>query len=577
MEKRVLLVFLLVLLLSTLFVTAANETNIDTKAYSCLENKVNDKCSSLSAEERVFSLLAIGKCKDEVVSDLGNHFNSNTKLTAQAILALGKIGSSTDTAEDWLISQNKTPENMDWLLQIESNNATECTVSYGGSSYDVSVNEDKTLGSNAGSCLGIYEDYWLKIAPNCYNQEFTISCDKSFLTTLLYKKTTSGVIYVSGNTHSASGGGSTTEKVNSFCFKQGNSCNYESSLWAALVLDYMGYDVSSYLPYLVTMADEAGNKQYLPESFLYSLTNNFRNELLLQQLPEGSWKVSDDKFYDTALALLPFQSETLAEKTNTINWLGEVQGADGCWQGVRDTAFILYSIWPRIISEVEGAGCEESGGYCMSQISCSDSGGDILNEYTDCFGTNICCSKEKVLGSCSEQGGEICSSGEECSVSTVEASDTSECCLGTCNEISTEVSECETQGGSCKISCSSKETTSAYTCTSYSDVCCIAKKTSYVWLIILLMILIALTILGIIYRKQLRDFLFKLKSKIGKGKGKPSAGGPGPRRFPPSSRVYPGAVPRRILPPQTRPPATKQPAKKSEFDEVLKKLKEIGK
>lgn len=73
----------------------------------------------------------------------------------------------------------------------------------------------------------------------------------------------------------------------------------------------------------------------------------------------------------------------------------------------------------------------------------------------------------------------------------------------------------------------------------------------------------------------MQEFYFRLRS----GKGKPSQQGPGPR-FPPtsSSRVYPGAVQRRIIPTQPQRPIARPPVKnKSEFDEVLRKLKEIGK
>jgi hypothetical protein len=84
-----------------------------------------------------------------------------------------------------------------------------------------------------------------------------------------------------------------------------------------------------------------------------------------------------------------------------------------------------------------------------------------------------------------------------------------------------------------------------------------------------------LVLIGIIFRKKLRGFL--LKFKFGKGKSKPMImGGP---RFPPTSsqRIYPGAIPRRIIQPIQRRIPVKRPAEeKGDFDEVLKKLKEIG-
>ena len=58
---------LLILLISIIFilplVIADEEAQIE-KAYTCLENKINaSNCSSLTFEERVFSLLATGKCE----------------------------------------------------------------------------------------------------------------------------------------------------------------------------------------------------------------------------------------------------------------------------------------------------------------------------------------------------------------------------------------------------------------------------------------------------------------------------------------------------------------------------------
>jgi hypothetical protein len=98
------------------------------------------------------------------------------------------------------------------------------------------------------------------------------------------------------------------------------------------------------------------------------------------------------------------------------------------------------------------------------------------------------------------------------------------------------------------------------------------ETTTNTLVIIILVILIILAIIGIIFRQKIKQFFLRFKG----GKGKPAAqGGP---RFPPTSsaRVYPGAVPRRIIPNQNQ--SVRKPVQdKSEFDDVLKKLKEIGK
>ena len=590
MKKKVFAILLFLLVSSIFFVSAATNQTTEEKAYSCLTNKITD-CSSLSTEEKVFSLLALGKCKNELISDSSSNrcwpeSGCKIKTTAQAILALSRSGADTSAAETWLSGKNISFSGIDWFLQVDTNNATSCTATYSGSSHTFSTNEDKTLAGNAGSCLTVYQNYWFKISPSCYNKKFEISCSDSFLTSLLYKKSTSTTVYVSDKTDSASGEGTTTEQVNSNCFSTGHTCDYEGTLWAALVLKYKGEDVSSFIPYLVTMAED--NPQYIPNSFLYSLTNNFRTDLLAQQQENKWWSASGDKFYDTAVALLPFQNEdSLLEKTNSQSWLGEVQGTDGCWQGnIRNTAFLLYSLWPSVTpqpvtsSSKANASCENSNNFCMSSASCSALSGNVLTNYSGCFGTNICCDKQQPVQSCSNQNGNLCALGEDClggtDVSSSDSTPSKVCCIGgTCGVKTT--SECESNNGICKSSCATNEQSSSLSCS--TGVCCMIKPTSSlnIFVIILLSVLIILAALGIIFRKKLQEFYFRLKS----GKGKPVAQGSGPR-FPPtsSSRIYPGAVQRRIIPtPQPQRPITRPPLKNkpSEFDDVLKKLKEIGK
>lgn len=586
MKKKVFVIFFSLLILSAFFISAETNQSVDDKGYSCLLNKVTN-CASLSTEEKTFSLLAIGKCKTELLADSsGNQCwpqsGCTIKATAQAILALSQTGSDTSQAEKWLSSKNMTYNNIDWLLQIDTTNSTSCTATYLGGTYSFSTNEDKTLSGSAGSCLSLYQNYWLKISPNCYSQDIQISCSDSFMTSLLYKKKTSDTIYVSDKTVSAAGEGTTTEKVNSLCFSSGTSCDYEGTLWAALVLKSRGKDISAYIPYLIALADD--NPKYVPYSFIYSLTGNFRTDLLAQQQQNQWWSASGDKLYDTAVALLPFQNENaLLEKTNSQNWLAQIQGTDGCWQdNIRNTAFILYSLWPRQVSKQISPDCQNSGNYCTSSALCSSVSGNLLGNYSGCFGTNICCDKQPPTPTCAEQNGKICSSDQTCiGGTTVSSSDTTSltsCCInGDCGTPSPG-SECELNNGVCKSSCSSNEQFSSFSCS--SGVCCIAKSsttTSNTLVIVILVILIILAVLGIIFRNKLKMLWLKFTSK-GKGKPSPSVGGP---RFPPTSsqKIYPGAVPRKIIPPQQpqRMPERPVARNKPEYDEVLKKLKEMGK
>ncbi|MEK6906055.1 MAG: hypothetical protein AABW81_00350, partial [Nanoarchaeota archaeon] len=203
MKKRLFLVMFLIvsfIFLFSIISAALNDSNTEEakidKAYDCLTNKVKDKCP-VSLEESIFTALAIEECGEVIKNNSRDNVcwpkeSCNIGITAKAILAMKKTGSSTEKAEEWLISQNRTSSNLIWYLEIESTNPTTCSISYSGQSYSVSIGSDKKISSGAGSCLSPSEsNYWLKINPSCYASEFTISCTESFLTTLLYKKESS--------------------------------------------------------------------------------------------------------------------------------------------------------------------------------------------------------------------------------------------------------------------------------------------------------------------------------------------------------------------------------------------------
>ena len=89
----------------------------------------------------------------------------------------------------WLIEQNRTATGLNWFLEIESSSATKCTVDYSNSNK-VDFDEDRKISFlSGGSCLRPAQGgYWLEISSECYDEEFTISCDQSFLTTLLFQR-----------------------------------------------------------------------------------------------------------------------------------------------------------------------------------------------------------------------------------------------------------------------------------------------------------------------------------------------------------------------------------------------------
>src|SRR3989344_5248241 len=140
MKKKVLLVAALIILASFVFLTntaAQNEEKIS-KAYSCLNSRVNE--TTLSLEEAVFSALAgVGTSKANTTinsqkssQDCWPSSGCKIKETAQVILAKNKMQQNTTKAEMWLESQSGLSTDLTWILQItiEGNIPANCEIRY---------------------------------------------------------------------------------------------------------------------------------------------------------------------------------------------------------------------------------------------------------------------------------------------------------------------------------------------------------------------------------------------------------------------------------------------------------------
>jgi hypothetical protein len=591
----------------------------DQKAISWLKTQVSGKCNELNIEEKIFSLLSIGECKNELKAESADKTcwpgaSCNVKTSAEAIIALRNSGENTIEAENWLLNQTIPFKSLNWYLQVDTENKSKCSVEYDGEKHSFGVSEEQLLSSGGlGSCFSIYDSYWLKIASSCLDKEFSISCDVPFSTSLLFKRTDSDYFFIPLNTHFAQSEGTTTEKVKSYCVaEQGtSSCDYESTLWTALALNFVGRNSSNdYLAYLISYSNQ--NQRYLPESILYILTGNYKDDLLNKQTAEGYWQVSNDKFYDTALALLPFQNEdSLSQKIKSKSWLDKVQLKDGSWRSdIKDTGFLIYSLWSRKIVPTTSTDCRNAGYYCLTNSeSCSRAEGSVLSSYT-CSDGGVCCSKD-LQKTCAEKSGIFCYQNQTCSGQSVSSSDsdiTKVCCIGTCqnktaynentDEETTERSQCEKDNGVCKTSsCNSNEKQISSPCSNENEICCIEKEKSSILIILIIGIFILLVIFGFIFKDKLRIFLFPILSKIWKKKNKnplinnkTSSSQLENKRIPltnqnaPSSRVYPGAVQRRVIIPENKNSESQRIINRrginknsSEVEDVLKKLKEISK
>jgi len=265
-----------------------------------------------------------------------------------------------------------------------------------------------------------------------------------------------------------------------------------------------------------------------------------------------------------------------------------------CWDSgnVARTGFLLYSIWPRFIGDGNGGpsdDCESSGFFCISDIACTDAGGSELGAYSGCTNFNeVCCSEDKLPQTCADLDGEVCdiatqdcSGGYEDDDAAGLAFGETCCVLGICQAITAPVTnECEdVYSGVCRdFGCESGEKINTlYECADSFQDCCILKlEKKSLWWIWVLIILIILTALAIVYRDKLKEFYLKLEAKkFGPPKG--------PRRPGiPTMGIPPRRPPRRILPSLRRPAPMRGPppqarGKTKELDEVLTKLKEMGK
>ncbi|VVB79588.1 Uncharacterised protein [uncultured archaeon] len=372
MKKRVIgvIVFLSIVLFAVLASAAVEgeEAKVN-QGYLCLENKVNQStCNLLTLEQKLFSFLAIGKCLNESLNSASANLTCwpngacTIKDTGQAVFSLtGTEGVDLKNAINWLKSKNATATDLVWLLEIDSSDSVNCTVSVDSTTADVKIAKNKVITSVTGSsCLsawggtqGYGNNYWIKVDPACYNKPIEIKCDQNALTALLYKKdqSFSTPIYVSNDPQQCEAGQTCKQEITSYCFSTSGSCDgaYEPSLWAALALDVNQEDVTAYLPYLITMSDDPANEKYLPYAFLNIITGSqeYSNKLLNLQTSEGSFgEVFNGKYYGTALGMLPYMSFDNDAKTKAKTFLLKNQDSagnnNGCWNSgsVRDTEFI---------------------------------------------------------------------------------------------------------------------------------------------------------------------------------------------------------------------------------------------
>jgi len=609
MKKRELLLFSFMLITALFIISGAaaqNASNATTtpvgvttgtavsaegvkKAEQCLEEQIK---KTVSLQEATFAMLALGmkqnlddKIKSEESGGCWPKAGCTIKETAQVGLAYNRIGRSTKNIESWLTARNSSTTDLAWYLQIDiqSRVAAQCTLVYDGKENKIRVRDDAKIEGTPGTCFSISPSgYWLEVKSGCFDKKITISCDQDFITSTLYQRSLGGTVYVSPETHSASSLGTTEEEVRSKCFKIETTCDYEGSLWAALLLFKTGNKISDYLPYLLSFAES--NDKFFPSTFLYILTRgDDQYSKIVQSQKQGKfWEISGtpyNRYYDTSLAMLALSTASSAELENARNYLLSIQTKEGCWNNnnVRDTGFILYSGWPKTVAsetrETGAAVCVTSGYSCASKFSCLDAGGKVLDGYEcESFGDS-CCSIKIQEETCEQKNGILCSSSQQCSGSEVSSAEGS-CCLGACQEVQVE-NICELTGvGTCRFSCESGEAQSDESCGASGKICCktAEKRGGLLWLWILLIILIIAAVLGIIYRNKVKVWVYKIR---GKATTKPVPAKSYTPALPP--RPIPLGMPRPIIPRPSPAPARPSAPKDREMEETLRKLREMSK
>lgn len=586
---------------TTIISAAENLTDIE-KGYSCLKTSVDStNCVTRNIRLNAFNLLAGAydsstqtKCRAALLSKKNANEcwpeteagTCDLKSTAMAIIALNRIGEDVEKPINWTLSHKRLENGLIWYLEIEASNSTQCTVN----GKSIILGEDKKIVTPSGNPDGLeksYGNYWFKITKT--EKNYTISCNKSFTTSLLYQKsgtTGNSVYYVSSNPHSASAGDITIEKVESYCFGPSSGCDYDSTLWVTMALSKERRDITPYLPYLSSRSDDSENQKYLPSAWLLLLTDmsEYEEELKGLQREGKYWGDRTMQLDLTPIAMSALSGRDITEVRDSERYILSLQDKlTGCWQEDK-TSYILYFMWPKTPTSPDpivpnGTSiitCEDRTYSCVASTRCEIED----QESYDCSGFGeVCCSNPVPQQTCSEQGGTSCKTGESCSRDTVNTDDEPNCCLDDCIEDQPTQDPCpSTTGYSCKSKCGTDERyNSVYSCAGNLQCCSKAteeKSGSNLWLIILLIILIILVFLAILFRNQLQVWWFRIKSGVSSKKG------PGPTTRPMVAPPYRPVPPRPIQRQETSRmyrPAPRSGEKDKEFEDTMRKLRDMSK
>ena len=422
MKKRL----VVILLLAILVVPFAHALTDDQKValgYSYLSNQVDGKWSTLDSSTNSLALLALSYDNLRVTAGKNALIAKSSSSqcwpstgcrildTALATLALSRIGEDVSDPTSWLLKQQKAfqTSGIVWYLQVDSSVPTNCTVSYATSSKSYSdklnINKDRTYSPLSSTCLDLTTNrYWIKIKSSCLDREFEVSCADPAILSMPYEL--SNLKYIPSSTTNTPG----KISISTLCLKEGSLCNYEGTLWGAYALMKAGKEFSPLLPYLIS---ESGNNQkLLPDALLFLLTSNENHaySLLQKQYREGYWTDvgGNGKYWDTSMAALALADYAVDNATKARSWMLNEQSSDGSWgtYRIRDTAFALFSMWPKQVPGGLGNDCVTS-----YDLNCRDSCLSDEKEVTySCLSGQKCCEPTGPAANCQNVGD--CSNNE---------------------------------------------------------------------------------------------------------------------------------------------------------------------
>ena len=471
---------------------------------------------------------SLERCWDVVRPATGNA--QNTALCDLLSTSLAKIaidsfsGENTSKVDVWIMNQSKFFSELSWFMQLDTERgySMNCTIEYNNRSDVVRVNADKTISfvsTGTAPCFTLYpssttgNSYWLQLnGEACYKNSYKIKCDindttKTFKVNMLYKTDTTlqSTWYVAPEIYSEISGKEVEIHAESYCLKARRSdsvCNYEATAWATYALKKSGNsDYKKFIPYLVIKSLDSANKKYFYQALLYNIgISTYSQEITDLQNRQGFWKMSETpygQFYDTALGGLTGignlddsnaggarhyllnnpNFRTLKVGTNNYRyWLCTETGCSD----LRDTAFILWSLWPGLCGGL-GTNCVDHNFECRTtcdfdqdivynltcpnyeEVCCVPSGTTVSDcssangtcktscdsgEYASsifCADGGVCCLSEAYT-SCSIMGGIPCYGNERCFGTEVNSLDGT-CCLGTCIPIDSQNRDCESDLG----------------------------------------------------------------------------------------------------------------------------------